>query len=146
MLRCLKHKVFAYKNHKCSPLSLVPVTHECRTIADMLWDLNVEPLCVAHFTSPVTGSAYEHYISFCIELRKGYPINILGDLPAVWKIYTETITDDHTPLLVIGYIETFVFDDVKTVDDRIREITKEFEDYLSTRDIQATKSILMLMD
>lgn len=145
MLRCLKCKKYAYKTHKCSVLSLVPVTHECRIIADMLFDLGVEPLSVAHFVTPVTGSAYEHYIHICIELRKGYPVGILGDLPSKWKWYTETVSEDHIPLQVIGYSETFVFDGVLTVEGRVQEIIKQFEDYLGTREPQSTKAILTLM-
>lgn len=147
MLRCLKCKKYAYKTHKCPVLTLVPVTHECRTIADMLFDLGIEPLSVAHFTTPVTDSLYEHYITFCLELRKGYPTTILGDLPSQWNFHTETISGDHTPLslLILGYSETFVFDGELTVESRVQEIIKEFEGYLGTRDKQAIKSILMLM-
>jgi hypothetical protein len=144
-LYCLKHKVFAYKNHKCSPLSLVPITKECRGIADKLYALGVEPLCVSHFTNYVTGSYTEHYISFCIELRKGYPTTVLGDLYSGWKFYTETVTDDHTPLLVLGFSETFVYEGGQMVEERIKQIIKDFEDYLTTFDPQAIKSIITLM-
>lgn len=108
MLYCLSCKKYAYKAHKCSIMSLVPITHKCRTIADKLYDLGVEPLSVSHFTTPVVGSAYEHYINICIELRKDYPSNILGDFSVGWVIHTETVSEDHTPLLVIGYSETYV--------------------------------------
>lgn len=147
MLYCLKHKVFAYRNHPCPVLSLVPITKECRRIADILYNLGIEPLSVSHFTSPVTDSAYEHYIHICIELRKGYPINILGDLPTSWKFYTETISSDHTPLslLVLGYSETFVWNGFLTVQDRIQEIIKQFEDYLTTFDPDAVRSVITLM-
>lgn len=41
-LYCLACKKYAYRNrHKCDILSLVPVTRQCRTLADKLWDLGV---------------------------------------------------------------------------------------------------------
>ena len=128
-------------------LSLVPVTHECRGIADKLYSLGIEPLSVAHFTNPVTGSAYEYYIHICIELRKGYPIDILGEVPTGWQFFTETISSDHTPLslLVLGYTETYVWNGVLTVEDRVQEIIKQFEDYLTTFDPQSVRSVITLM-
>jgi hypothetical protein len=148
-LYCLKHKVYAYRNrHKCSPLSLVPVTRKCRTIADRLWDLGIEPLSVAHFTQLVVGSKYKHIININIELRHSYPVDILGNLPIKWRWFTETISEDHTPLplQVLAYYETYSYDGVKSVDERVQEIINEFVQYLDTfRDPQATKSILTLM-
>jgi len=145
VLRCLKCKKYAYKTHKCSVLSLVPVTHECRIIADMLFDLGVEPLSAAHFVTPVTDSVYKYYIHICIELRRDYPTNILGDLPTGWIHYTQTVSEDHIPLQVIGYSETFAFDGVLTVEGRVQEIVSTFEDYLGTFDPQSFKSVLTLM-
>lgn len=145
MLYCLKCGKWAYKNHPCPILSLIPLTKECRGIADKLYALGIEPLSVSHFVQPVADSSYKYYITFCIELRKSYPVGILGDLPIKWKWYTETITEDRLPLQVIGYAETFVFDGVLTAEDRVQEIINQFVDYLGTRDAQATKSILTLM-
>jgi hypothetical protein len=145
-LYCLKHKVFAYKNHKCSPLSLISITHECRGIANKLYDLGVEPLSVAHFTHPSTDSMYEHYINVCIELRKGYPKNILGDLYTGWHFYTETVSSDHIPLplLVLSYSETFVWLSYETVEERVLQIIKDFVLYLESRDPEATRALLKL--
>lgn len=119
---------------------------ECRGIPDRLYALGIEPLSVAHFTSPVTDSVYKHYISLCIELRKGYPVSILGDLYTGWKFYTETITDDKLPLLVLGYTETFVYEGGQSVEERVIEIIKQFENYLGTFEPQSVRAILMLMD
>lgn len=145
MLYCLKCGKWAYKNHPCPINSLVPLKKEYRRIADKMYSLGIEILSASWFVSPVTGSLYEYYMHICIELRKDYPINILGDLYTGWKWYTKTITDDRLPLQVIGYSETFVFDGVLTVECRVQEIIKEFENYLGTRYPLPTKSILTLM-
>ena len=149
MLRCLKLKVFAYKNHKCNLRSLVPVTYECRYLADRLYSLGIEPLCVAHFTQLVNGSDCKYIINVHIELKHSYPLDILGDsLPIKWRWYNETISSDRTPLVIpiLAYYETYCYDGIKSVDDRVKEIIDEFVQYLDTTcDPQATKSVLMFM-
>ena len=117
-------------------------------LADKLYDLGVEPLSVAHFTQLVAGSQYKHIINVHIELRHSYPLDILGDLPIKWRWYNETTSEDRTPLLIpiLDYYETYCYDGVKSVDDRVKQVINEFVQYLDTfRDPQATKSILMLM-
>ncbi|NMM65530.1 hypothetical protein HBE96_23415 [Clostridium sp. P21] len=96
----------------------------------------------------MVGSEYKYIISIHIELRHSYPVDILGDLPIKWRWFTETISEDHTPLSipVLTYYETYCYDGVKSVDDRVKQVIDGFVDYLDTfRDPQATKSILMLM-
>lgn len=147
-LYCLKCKKYAYRNHKCDILSLVPVTRRCRNLADRLYDMGIEPLSVAHFTQNVVGSDYKHIINIHIELRHSYPVGILGDLSIKWRWFTETISNDRTPLAIpiLAYYETYCYDGVKSVDDRVQEVIDEFVEYLdTTRDPQSTKSILTLM-
>lgn len=146
-LYCPYHKVFAYRNrHKCSVMSLITITKECKGIADRLYDLiGVAPLSVAHFVTPVIGALNEFYINIYIDLSKDFPIHILN-LPTLWVIHTETISDDHLPLLVISYSETFIYKGGKSVNDRVKEIIKQFENHLDTAyDPQAIKSVLTLM-
>lgn len=86
-------------------MSLVPVTYECRTIADKLFELGVEPLSVAHFTQLVVGSDCKYIINIHIELRHSYPVGILGDLPIKWRWYKETISEDRTPLAILDELK-----------------------------------------
>lgn len=148
-LYCLKCKKYAYRNrHKCDVLSLVPVTRRCKTLADKLYEMGIEPLSVAQFTQNVVGSQDRYIINVNIELRHSYPLGILGDLPIKWMYYTETCSSDSTPLAipVLAYYETYCYYKVKTVDDRVQEIIDEFVQYLDTTcDSQATKSVLTLM-
>ncbi len=81
--------------------------------------IGVGPLSVAHFVTPVVGSLFKHYINLYIDLPKDYPISVLGDFPVGWVIHTETVSDDKLPILVIGYSETFVFEGVITMEERV---------------------------
>lgn len=146
-LYCPIHKVFANKRHRCDALKLITITKECKGIADSLYDLisDCGPLSVAHFVTPVTGVLNKFYINLYIDLPKDYPIKLLGDLPVGWVIHTETISSDHTKLLVIGYNETFLSSGELTADDRTKEIIKQFENYIREKDTLAIKSILTLM-
>lgn len=145
-LYCLKHKKFAYRNHPCPINSLIPLKKECRGIADRLYALEIEPLSAAHFVYPVQDSIYEHTIIIDIELKRTYPETLLPALPKNWKWYTQTVTGDQLNLSVLGYSEQFVWVGFQTVEERIKQITKEFINYLDTHDLEAFKAILTLMD
>lgn len=146
-LYCLRCKVYAYRNHKCNVLSLVPVTRKCRTLADKLFELSIEPFSVGHYTQLVVGSKDRYIINVCIELRHSYPINILSDLPIKWRIYTETGSDDRTKLVIpiLAYYETYHYDGVKSVDNRVQEVIDEFVQYLNyTYNAEAIKAVITL--
>lgn len=146
-LYCPIHRVFASKRHRCDALKLVTITKECKGIADSLYDLisDCGPLSVAHFIIPVVGVLNKFYINLYIDLPKDYPIKILGDLPIGWVIHTETVSEDRLPLLVIGYNETFIYEGVKTASERAKEIIRQFEDYIRSKDTLAIQSILTLI-
>ncbi|OPJ65512.1 hypothetical protein [Clostridium chromiireducens] len=150
MLYCPYHKVYASKRHQCDALKLVTITKECKGIVDRLFDLvgtGAGALSASHFVTPVIATECEYYINVYIDLPpKDFPIKLLGDFPVGWVIHTETVSSDHISILVIAYNETFRYDGVKTVNDRVKEIIKEFEYYLDTHyDPQAIKSVLKLM-
>ena len=81
-----------------------------------------------------------------IELKRQISTMLLGDLPKGWLWYTQTVTGDQLNLSVLGYSETFVWSGVLTVKKRIKQITEDFINYLDTRDPEAFKAILTLMD
>ncbi|NMM62286.1 hypothetical protein HBE96_06215 [Clostridium sp. P21] len=127
-------------------MELTTIKKECKGIADGLYDLvGIGPLSTAHFVTPVAESQIEYYINVYLDLPRDYPIKVLGDLPIGWVIHTETVSEDHLPILVIGYNETFVYTGGLTADDRAKEIIKQFENYIRSKDAQAVKSVLTLM-
>lgn len=148
-LYCLKCRKYHYRNNnKCSILSLVPVTRKCRTLADKLYELCIEPLSVGHFSQLANDSDNTYIINVCIELRHCYQIDILSNLPIKWKIHTETCSSDRTKLVIpiLAYYETYCYDGVKTVDGRVQEVIDDFVRYLDNNyDVDGIKSLLTLM-
>ena len=150
-LYCLKCRKYHHHNyHKCDILSLVPVTRRCRNLADTLYSMGIELLGVAHFTQLVNGSTNKYIINVHIELKQSYPTGILGDnLPNIkWRIYTETSSDDRTQLVIpiLAYYETYYYDGVKSVDNRVQEVIDGFVQYLDDNyDADGIKSVLTLM-
>lgn len=148
-LYCLACRKYHYRNnHKCDVLSLVPVTRQCRNLADKLYELNIEPLSVGHFTQLAVGSDSKYIINICIELQQRYSIDILRNLPIKWRIYTKTCSSDRTQLVIpiLAYYETYYYDGVKTVDERTQEIIDEFIEYLDDNyDADGINSVLTLM-
>lgn len=145
-LYCPKCGVWAYKNHKCNIFSLIPATRDARPLADKLYSLGFDLLSAACFTHPVEGSIYEHSIIVDIEFNRQYIPTILGDLPAGWRYYLETVSEDHWPISALAYGETYVWLGFETVEERIKQIVTGFVEYLDTRDKVALGAIMMLSD
>jgi hypothetical protein len=141
----MKCKKWAYKTHKCPIMSLIPLTKGMRPVADALYDLGFELLSSSCFTTPVHESIYEHRITLEVELKRQYPMLVLGEIPVGWKYYTEVSGADW-PISVLAYIETYVCTEYKTVEERIKQIVTEFADYLGTIDKAALCAIMMLID
>lgn len=148
-LYCLKCRKYHHHNYlKCDILSLVPVTRRCKTLADKLYSMGIELFGVAHFTQKVVGSENKYIINVIVELRHISQIELLGTLLAKWRIYTETYSDDRTPLVVpiLAYYETYCCDGVKSINNRVQEVIGEFVQYLEENyDADGLKSVYMLM-
>lgn len=148
-LYCLTCRKYHHSNYnKCNVLSLVPVTRRCKKLADKLYELCIEPLGVGHFTQLVNGSEDKYIINVIAELQPRYTLNMLSELPIPWRIYTETYSSDRTPLAVpvLAYYETYCYDGIKTVDDRVTEVIDEFIQYLEEHyDAAGIKSVLTFM-
>ncbi len=148
-LYCLKCKKYHHHNNDiCDVLSLVPVTRRCRTLANTLFEMGIDLFGVAHFTQLAVGSDNKYIINVIVELRHSYQIEIIDRLPKKWRVYTETYSDDHTPLAVpiLAYYETYYYYRGKSADDRVKEIVDEFTQYLDDNyDAEAVKAIITLM-
>lgn len=145
-LYCLACRVFAYKNHKCDIRTVIPIKCEMRGIADRLYALELDPMSAAWFTHPIQDSLYEHGITIDIDFKYQFAPVILGDLPTGWAMYTETVTPDHLPVMVLIYSERYVWLGFETVEQRVQEIIKEFEEYLDTRDKDALIALRLLTE
>jgi len=81
-----------------------------------------------------------------VEFKRQYFSTVLGDLPTNWTFYTETVTDDHWPVMILGYSESYVWLGFETVEERVQQIVTEFIRYLNTRDRTGLAAIMMLSD
>jgi hypothetical protein len=73
---------------------------------------------------------------------------VLGELPAGWKYHWETVTADKSELHMIACVEhwyNFGFDG-ESVGSRVNELIKGFEEFLDTRDCEAVRALLLLME
>ncbi len=85
---------------------------------------------------------------YSVELQPRYTLNILENLPAKWRIYTETCSSDRTPLTipVLAYYENYYCDGAKTADERTQEVIDEFVQYFEENyDAAGIKSVITLM-
>jgi hypothetical protein len=103
-LYCLKHKVYAYRNHKCSPLTLVPVKRQCRYIADKLYGMGIQPLSVAHFTHPVVGSENKHTSTIWGSLCVIYGLQIKD------KIIPKSYVEQSFEEVLLEYEVVYAYD------------------------------------
>lgn len=131
MLYCCSCGVYAYRNHKCSIVSLIPLSRECRGIADKTYALGLELLSAGCFVAPVRDSLYEHHITIDLEFRHDLPPIL--DLPPKWTHFTEIVGTDFQ-ISAIGYSETFVWIGIKSPQERAQQIANDFSVYLSTLD------------
>ena len=146
-LYCLKCRVWAYRNHNdaCPLKGVIPLKRGMHGIVNRLTDIG---LCVSSgnwATFPIEDSHYSHSIVININFRHQFQPAILGDLPVGWKWYTETTSEDHTPLMVVIYSETFTWSGSQTVEERVIQIIREFETYLDTLDKDAIAAIMTFM-
>jgi ATP adenylyltransferase/5',5'''-P-1,P-4-tetraphosphate phosphorylase II len=114
-----------------------------RGIADRLHSLGFELLSASCFKYPVKESLYEHTIIIDIEFRSQFSTIILGDLSTGWKWYTE-VAGVGWPMMALSYSERFLWLGFISVEQRIKEITDEFETYLDTRDKEALGALRLL--
>ena len=82
---------------------------------------------------------YEYLLSVKIDIGRRISEAVLGELPSGWKYHWETVTPDKSELHMLAYTERWYNFGFKSVDRRIEELIKEFEEYLDTRDADAVR-------
>ncbi|NMM62742.1 hypothetical protein HBE96_08540 [Clostridium sp. P21] len=115
-----------------------------RFIVDTMNDLGLELMSAVSYVENIDRS-FSHKLELELEFRYEYNEAILQAMPDGWNWYKFSVKDGKVWLSGLRYIEEYVWTGAETVTDRLNHIIKEFENYLGTRDTQATKSILMLM-
>jgi hypothetical protein len=146
---CMDCKEWVYdrNTHKCPKKYWVVADKEMVGIADRLFAMGITPM-VALWTAVELGELkdYEYLLSLRIDIGERISEAILGELPKGWQYFWETVTPDKSELHMLALSErwfNFGFDG-ESVDDRIEELIREFEQYLDTRDSEAVKALLLL--
>lgn len=139
--------VYDRDSHECPTEHWVVADKEMVGIADRLFAMGITPM-VTLWTAVKLGEVedYEYLLTLRIDLEGRISEAILGELPSGWRYHWETITPDRSELHMLAFTEhwyNFGFDG-ESVDDRIEELIKEFEEYLDTRDSEAVKALLLL--
>ena len=129
MLYCLRCSKWAYKTHKCDIMSLIPLSKECKGLADKMYALGLELLSAGCFITPVTESFYDHRITFDIELRHPIPVSIF-ELPEGWSYYTEIVGID-IEVSAINYSEIYTWTPIQSPSKQAHCIALSLETYLT---------------
>lgn len=141
---CLKCHKIATKRHKCNPLTYACVTRNMLNCIEMVHNLGLEPMTAVSYVENINRS-FLHKIELEIEFRTEHNESILQDMPYSWTWYKFDVRDGKVWLSGLRYTEDYLWTGAETVTDRLNHIIAEFEDYLSTRDLESTRAILRLM-
>ena len=135
--------------HDCPSECFAAVDREMVGIVDRLYKMGITPM-IAVWSAIDMGDVKdcEYLLTVKVDIGRRICEAVLGELPAGWKYHWETVTPDKTELHMIACVErwyNFGFED-ESVETRIYELIKQFEDYLDTRDCEAVKALLILLE
>ena len=146
-LYCMDCKKWVYDrdSHECPIEHWVVTDENMFGIADRLYDMGIVPMtAVWTATELSTRVDYEYLLTLKIDIGRRINEAVLGELPKGWQYFWETVTPDKSELHMLAYTERWFNVGFESVNERIEEIIKEFEEYLETRDADAVKSLLLL--
>ncbi|WP_058486859.1 hypothetical protein [Defluviitalea phaphyphila] len=135
--------------HDCPSEYFAAVDREMVGIVDRLYKMGITPM-IAVWSAIDMGDIKdcEYLLTVKVDIERRISEAVLGELPSGWKYHWETVTADMSELHMIAYVEhwyNFGFDG-ESVENRIGELIKEFEAFLDTRDSEAVKALLLLME
>lgn len=133
--------------HGCPSEYWVVTDNEMVGIASKLYAMGITPLSAIWTATEMSDREdYEYLLTLKIDIGRRINEAILGELSEGWKYCWETVTPDRSELHMLAYTERWfnLGFDGEGMDKRIRELIKEFEAYLDTRDCEAIKALLLL--
>jgi hypothetical protein len=147
---CMRCKIWvgSEDTHKCPTEHLVVADKEMVGIVDRLYQMGITPM-VAVWSANELGEVKdcEFLLTIKIDIGRNISEAVLGELPAGWQYHWHTVTPDRSELHLIAYVEHW--DNLEfgeSAETRIYEQIKQFEDYLDTRDSEAVKALLLLLE
>lgn len=108
-------------------------------VVDSLYDLGLEPVMAIYSFNSVGTASDAYNPSIIIQLSKHLKCRILGELPAGW-----TYGWKDGMVLSLDFTDWCTYIDIVEAEIRLKEVIKEFEAYLDTRDVESTKAIMLL--
>lgn len=150
-LYCMECREFVpvRDEHECPSEYFAAVDREMAGIVDRLYRMGITPM-IAVWSAIELGNVkdFEYLLTVKVDIGRRIREAVLGELPAGWLYHWETVTPDRSELHMIAYVEhwyNFGFDG-ESVENRINELIKQFENYLDTRDCEAVKALLLLLE
>lgn len=144
---CLKCRdwIDDWGEHGCPSGYWVVTDKEMVGIAERLYSMGITPMtAIWTATELSTRKDYEYLLALKIDIGRRINEAILGELPKNWQYFWQTVTPDRSELHMLAYTERWYNFGFESVNERIEEIIKEFEEYLETRDADAVKALLLL--
>lgn len=125
-------------NHKCPIKHRALIDENMAGIVDRLYNLGIVPM-MAMFNLDSTGEASETYnVNIIIDLCERLKCEVLGDLPAGWQ-YCWNEGGIHG----LEFTDWYYFG-VEDAEKRVSAVIKEFEEFLDSKDIAATRALALL--
>jgi len=150
-LYCMECKKFVpvRDEHDCPSEYFAAVDREMVGIVDRLYKMDITPM-IAVWSAIDMGDVmdFEYLLTVKVDIGRRICEAVLGELPAGWKYHWETVTPDKTELHMIACVEhwyNFGFEG-ESAENRVNELIKQFENYLDTRDSEAVKALLLLLE
>ena len=150
-LYCMECKKFVpvRDEHDCPSEYFAAVDKEMVGIVDRLYRMGITPM-IAVWSAIDMGDVKdcEYLLTVKVDIGRRICEAVLGELPAGWQYHWETVTADKSELHMIAYAErwyNFGFED-ESVESRIDELIKGFEEFLDSRDCEAVRALLLLME
>ena len=135
--------------HDCPSEYFAAVDREMVGIVDRLYKMGITPM-IAVWSAIDMGDVKdcEYLLTVKVDIGRRICEAVLGELPAGWKYHWETVTPDRSELHMIACVEhwyNFGFEG-ESAENRVNELIKQFENYLDTRDCEAVRALLLLME
>lgn len=109
-------------------------------IVDRLFNLGLEPVMAIYSFNSVGTVSDMYHPSIVIQLSKHLKYKILGELPACWKYCW-----NDGKVFSLDYNDSQSYTDAEESEEHIKEVVKDFEAFLDTRDVESTKALMLLM-
>ena len=135
--------------HDCPSEYFAAVDREMVGIVDRLYKMGITPM-IAVWSAIDMGDVkdFEYLLTVKVDIGRRICEAVLGELPAGWQYHWETVTPDKSELHMIAYVEhwyNFGFEG-EIAENRVIELIKQFEEFLDSRDCEAVKALLLLME